>query len=603
MASSTSSQQQVYLLFAKEVGPLVKSKYPTIQKVQFNLILGRIWSEMPDSEKALYKQKAERVAKQECRPVTAIKQERPDVTSGMESVEQGMQDHPMFPLYYTNMATTLKKIYTDKTEQELKQKAFAMFKEMINSEKNLVSSPPVPAPSRPSPAPSPPAVVSRPAPAPAALPTAYQLFTKEMLPILSSQYSYLNSKELGQLMSRMWVKMADKDKAKYEEMVKSGPELHKTENLVCREDSVDPLIDDSNHSRDQSSETLEENTEVSQSNVDQKLIENSSGASMMENETFRYAKKNSDEGDSDPDDPDSDREEEIEEDEGEVKTQFDGDSQVRDSGAALVTDEKDPSTQVVFHNLNFMETKQDMEKLTENMTERQEDPSPDPQQNLNVENSRNADVSHGSPVNQKRVEKANSDTAEPPVVSLRKTQKLEARVEGEAAVEFCYCRTSNTSNLIGCDFCPLWFHPQCLGLNKAELRMVLSLSNWKCPECFKKQQLQDRMIGSGEKMAEEAVKKRASPAHNKQPPVKVAKLDMKVTGTPVITDSAKAQQKSLKEAANCDTCKVLVDEVKRRGDIIQRMAQRIKLLEDSATFRYADNNSFKLNGGDQELSK
>ena len=51
--------QHVYLLFAKEVGPLVKAKYPTIQKVQFNQILGRIWNEMPPSEREKYHQKAE----------------------------------------------------------------------------------------------------------------------------------------------------------------------------------------------------------------------------------------------------------------------------------------------------------------------------------------------------------------------------------------------------------------------------------------------------------------------------------------------------------------------------------------------------------------
>merc|ERR1712025_1445671 len=51
--------QHVYMLFAREVGPLVKNKYPTIQKMQFNQILGRIWNELPPVEKNKYYVKAD----------------------------------------------------------------------------------------------------------------------------------------------------------------------------------------------------------------------------------------------------------------------------------------------------------------------------------------------------------------------------------------------------------------------------------------------------------------------------------------------------------------------------------------------------------------
>ena len=38
--------------------------------------------------------------------------------------------------------------------------------------------------------------------------------------------------------------------------------------------------------------------------------------------------------------------------------------------------------------------------------------------------------------------------------------------------------------MIGCDFCPSSYHPGCLNLGPPELKLVLALSHWKCPECI-----------------------------------------------------------------------------------------------------------------------
>ena len=62
MSDPSVSKQQVYLLFAREVGPMVKAKYPNIQKIQFNQILGRIWTEMPEQERNKYEAKADYLA-------------------------------------------------------------------------------------------------------------------------------------------------------------------------------------------------------------------------------------------------------------------------------------------------------------------------------------------------------------------------------------------------------------------------------------------------------------------------------------------------------------------------------------------------------------
>ena len=70
--------------------------------------------------------------------------------------------------------------------------------------------------------------------------------------------------------------------------------------------------------------------------------------------------------------------------------------------------------------------------------------------------------------------RANPTETEAPVVPSHPVQVL-----------YCYCHSPVSKNLIGCYFCPEWFHPKYLGLTKYELKMVLSRSNWKCPECIK----------------------------------------------------------------------------------------------------------------------
>ena len=54
MSDISILKQQVYTLFAREVGPMVKSRYPNIQSTQFNQILDRIWTQMPEQEKERY---------------------------------------------------------------------------------------------------------------------------------------------------------------------------------------------------------------------------------------------------------------------------------------------------------------------------------------------------------------------------------------------------------------------------------------------------------------------------------------------------------------------------------------------------------------------
>ena len=85
--------QTVFTVFAREVGPLVKNKYPSIQKNQFNQILGRIWNELPPVEKNRYYVKAdlqEKYLKQQQNP----SQHQPQVLQIQQDPIQQQQQLP-----------------------------------------------------------------------------------------------------------------------------------------------------------------------------------------------------------------------------------------------------------------------------------------------------------------------------------------------------------------------------------------------------------------------------------------------------------------------------------------------------------------------------
>ena len=58
MSDLSVAKQQVYRLFARQVGSMVRATYPNIPKTQFNQILDRIWTDMPEQERERYEAKA-----------------------------------------------------------------------------------------------------------------------------------------------------------------------------------------------------------------------------------------------------------------------------------------------------------------------------------------------------------------------------------------------------------------------------------------------------------------------------------------------------------------------------------------------------------------
>jgi hypothetical protein len=120
--------------------------------------------------------------------------------------------------------------------------------------------------------------------------------------------------------------------------------------------------------------------------------------------------------------------------------------------------------------------------------------------------------------------------------------KVQKATEPRKAV-YCYCRSSaRSSELIGCDYCTEWFHPACLGMGAAEARLATSISTWMCPECMKRQ--------GGEEAGEEGCEGAAGCGR-----------------------------------AGCSSCPALGAELRRRGEVLDRLASRVRALEGRARGR------------------
>ena len=231
-----SSQSEVYLIFAREVGPLIKAKYPNVQKVQFNQILGRIWSELPATERNKYYIKAGQ--QKTAGPVpppgglgeTHIQMKPLEPVGGLPVMRRlkpilkvpsgaDKDKYPTFQCYYKEIRPQLKQHYPLVDEQELVKKGFQLFKEMHRSETR------------------------------SSLGLGFEEFSVKTKQNLIKKYPNLSLNEIGQLVEKMWKQMTPSAKEKYfpaagrvarvVAATAASPaesRSEKTENILMRED-------------------------------------------------------------------------------------------------------------------------------------------------------------------------------------------------------------------------------------------------------------------------------------------------------------------------------------------------------------------------------
>ena len=71
---------------------------------------------------------------------------------------------------------------------------------------------------------------------------------------------------------------------------------------------------------------------------------------------------------------------------------------------------------------------------------------------------------------------------ENPISTASSTDGI-GRKELEEESLYCFCRQESSDDMLGCDFCPEWYHPKCLKISDTKVRELVQQENWKCPKC------------------------------------------------------------------------------------------------------------------------
>ena len=178
---SRDHQQLVYMMFAREVGPLLMQKYPNIEKMQFNQILGRIWGELPQVEKNKYIIKADLQRNRDMGapvPISPAVPARPDILR--QAINSTLLGQP--PM--------------------VGRPPMAMVGQpRMVGQPQMVGRPPM--------------MSSRPPVAPVPMMTPFDMYAAQAKMILVRKYPNLGSREIEQHVLRMWTQLSQADKARF----------------------------------------------------------------------------------------------------------------------------------------------------------------------------------------------------------------------------------------------------------------------------------------------------------------------------------------------------------------------------------------------------
>ena len=65
-------------------------------------------------------------------------------------------------------------------------------------------------------------------------------------------------------------------------------------------------------------------------------------------------------------------------------------------------------------------------------------------------------------------------------ISVGNTNRVKENLDKRPV--YCICRQEERPGMLGCDYCDEWYHRQCLGLPKADVKRLAD-ANWSCPNC------------------------------------------------------------------------------------------------------------------------
>ena len=159
----------------------------------------------------------------------------------------------------------------------------------------------------------------------------------------------------------------------------------------------------------------------------------------------------------------------------------------------------------------------------------------------------------------------------------------------------CYCLSTDTDDVLGCDTCDQWYHPECLELTPSQLYHVTRVEVWRCPECVKladdEDDTEEGEVQSNEMNSLPLALDEASNSSivtvrdkNKNPPVD----DLNPSPKLAKIINFKSQPLNTKESdSKCKTCSVLQEEVQCQYETIDDLKKKIRLLKRKLKSRRA----------------
>ena len=556
--------QLIFKLFGQEVGPLVMKKYPILQRHQFIQILSKIWKELPATEKNKYVFKADFL---QMNGSTVPKSAKPlqlfsdgVSKSTFSTAAQPIQAQTPFGKYSQVKKPELQKKYPYLNKTELDHLTVRMWSKLTDNEKQKYGlAPPV---NRI--LPLPPAPVQN-----KTLPVVQNMIEPNEIKVetLDEFIDQVKVKVVEKKTENLFIRDSDSEDDDDDDDDDVISEMHpilvpKAEPLEAEEETTGIAENDENVNKEGNKNFNNESETSDDQPLSEKLLEDSlillnDSSTTTENDMISVKEtiKTNEGIDEEPKENNEDEGEDVDNEIDDVPKNCNEDGEEdEDDINEDHTNEERPTNYLPSNNsANTIIS----ETISETMEKLHED-SPTVQDQVGDDKENEASYS-----------------------VLKSKRKVFKPLPGP--VVLCYCESSNSDDVIGCDTCPQWYHPTCINLSDEQLANAHKLDTWKCPECVK--------------MSEEFYKSPAKtiepPGPNNASPVKISKPNDNAPVIKIIKpDSA---PKQISNNGKCTTCKVLVEEVKRRGEMIDSLKATIAQLMAKKESNEAEENDSIIN--------
>jgi len=76
--------------------------------------------------------------------------------------------------------------------------------------------------------------------------------------------------------------------------------------------------------------------------------------------------------------------------------------------------------------------------------------------------------------------------------SFPKAKPKVEKLVSQPSSGYCICDKPEREDMLGCDFCDEWYHPECIGVDEKEALQLTKNQSWKCPKCIEEDFLRRR---------------------------------------------------------------------------------------------------------------